>query len=97
MFDYWPPFLFLTELYNHLLLTMGDDEFFAPPHRTPSNPLTLDEVIAYSRQLLEITFPLYWQLELQLGKPVLLDGLQITWEYVRERCTQCLQALHARE
>jgi ubiquitin-protein ligase E3 C len=87
----------MTELYHHLLLTMGDDEFFAPSRQQLRNPLTLDEVGAFSKQLLGIAFPLYWQQDQYTAKQRCLPDLRITWESVRDKCTRCMQALHARE
>lgn len=102
---YWPSLLFLAELYNQALLTMGDDEFFASASGQPAassassavrNPLSLDDVIALSRQLLNIAFTLYWtedQTLLQRG----VGPAGYTWEVVREKVTKCLVAIHARE
>jgi ubiquitin-protein ligase E3 C len=98
----WPPLLLLTELYTQALLTMGDDEFFstAAPTRNggkaaataAKNPFSVAEVIALSRQLLNIVFPLYWN---ELPRASL--GIPLSLEIVRERITKCLQAIHARE
>ncbi|KAH9920431.1 uncharacterized protein B0H18DRAFT_1191801 [Fomitopsis serialis] len=64
----WPPLLFLVDLYIQALLTMGDDEFFgrAGP-ATHRNPLTLDELTSFSRQLLNVAFTLYWRDDLRAG------------------------------
>ena len=100
--DSWAPLLFLTDLYAHSLLTMGDDEFFsglAAPARpnAPRNPLTLDEVTSLSRKLLNIAFTLFWR-EGQIGaQDGLVPGLNIEWETVRRKVTRLLQAVHARE
>lgn len=82
---------------------MGDDEFFmtasTAPTSVPSNPLTLDELVDFSRQLLNIAFALYWRND-QAGT---LDGaissevLRVDLETVRESVTRCLLAIHARE
>lgn len=95
----WPPLLFLTDLYTQSLLTMGDDEFFSssPSVDAPRNPLTLDELTSFSRQLMNIAFTLYWhedQTNVQEGG---VPGTVIKWEGVREKVTKCLQAIHARE
>jgi ubiquitin-protein ligase E3 C len=56
----WPPPLFLTDLYTQSLLTMGDDEFFGSTNNSSQrNPLTLDELTSFSRQLLNIALMLY--------------------------------------
>jgi ubiquitin-protein ligase E3 C len=98
----WPPLLLLTELYTQALLTMGDDEFFstaAPASNTGKavaigarNPFSVTEVIALSRRLLNIVFPLYWN-----DMPLACSGIPISWELVRGRITKCLQAIHSRE
>ena len=97
----WPPLLFLADLYTQSLLTMGDDEFFSSAATTaptaPRNPLTLDELTAFSRKLLNIAFTLYWredQTNVQEGG---VPGVNLKWEGVREKVTKCLQAIHARE
>ncbi|KAH9948904.1 HECT-domain-containing protein [Amylocystis lapponica] len=96
----WPPLLFLVDLYTQALLTMGDDEFFSSGSGdgSPRNPLTLDELTSFSRQLLNIAFTLYWredQTNVQEGG---VPGLGIMkWETVREKMTKCLQAIHARD
>lgn len=95
----WLPLLFLIDLYSQALRTMNDEEFFASrsiasTSSSPinSNPLTIDEVIAFSRQLMNIAFTLYWNETL----PV-VDWLPISWEGVRDKVTTLLQAVHARE
>lgn len=100
---YWPSLLFLAELYNQALLTMGDDEFFAsaagPSTASSSavrNPLALDDVVAFCRQLLNVAFTLYWtedQALLQRG----VGPAGYRWDVVREKITKCLVAIHARE
>jgi ubiquitin-protein ligase E3 C len=75
---------------------MGDDEFFSNS-RARANPLTLDEVASLSKQLLNITFPLYWQYDERSISQRCTRNLPITWEDTRSRLTRCLQALHARE
>ncbi|EIM79363.1 HECT-domain-containing protein [Stereum hirsutum FP-91666 SS1] len=104
----WPPLLFLTDLYYQALLTMGDDEFFSSASaaaNVPRNPLTLDELVVFSRKLLNIAFTLYWR-EDQIG---VLQGAVpgfegaggaaggLKWEGVREKVTRCLVAIHARD
>ena len=82
----WPPLLFLADLYTQSLLTMGDDEFFSSASTTastaPRNPLTLDELTAFSRKLLNIAFTLYWredQTNVQEGG---VPGVNLKWEGV---------------
>ena len=77
---------------------MGDDEFFSTGSvNGPRNPLTLDELTAFSRQLLNIAFTLYWNQD-SLSMQGYVPGMaNLKWESVREKTTRCLQAIHARE
>ena len=85
---------------------MGDDEFFSSSSSASTpvsvavaqrNPLTLDELVAFSRQLMNIAYILY----LGEGAAALLErevpGAGMTWKAVRELATLCLQGIHARE
>lgn len=103
----WLPLLFLTDLYTQALMTMGDDEFFASRPGAVSvpqaqrNPLTVDEVIAFSRQLMNIAFVLIWHMSMDesdtssfKGK---VPGTTIGWETVRDKVTRLVQAIHDRE
>ncbi|KAF9816031.1 hypothetical protein IEO21_04206 [Rhodonia placenta] len=98
----WPPLLFLADLYTQALLTMGDDEFFAPAGSGGAggarNPLTLDELVVFSRKLLNIAFVLYWREDPSSVQQDGVPGLgAVKWETVRDKLTKCLQAIHARE
>ena len=97
----WPSLMLLTELYNQMLLTMGDDEFFSLRNKgggiAARNPLTSDEVLLLSKKLLNIAFVLYWTEEQTDIKNGIVPGLRLTWEGVRDRATKCLQAVHARQ
>lgn len=74
----------------------------APP---PRNPLTLDELTTFSRQLLNIAFSLYWREDAGSSPGLGASGegsvpglgASVKWETVRDRITKCLQAIHARE
>ncbi|KAF8885801.1 hypothetical protein BD779DRAFT_1532475 [Infundibulicybe gibba] len=96
----WPPLLFLADLYTQALLTMGDDEFFgtASSPSAPRNPLSLDELTSFSRQLLNIAFTLYFR-EDQSGfqEPAVSGDLRCSWGMIREKVTKCLLGIHARE
>ncbi|KAI0061554.1 HECT-domain-containing protein [Artomyces pyxidatus] len=98
----WPPLLFLADLYSQSLLTMGDDEFFssisqAAASNAPRNPLTIDELIVFSRQLLNVAFTLYWREE-EIGvERGTVPGMLLSWEGARAKVTRCLQAIHARD
>lgn len=50
---------FQCDLYSQDLMTMSDDEFFGST--ATRNPLTLDELASFGRQLLKITFTLHWR------------------------------------
>lgn len=104
--SYYPPVLFLTDLYSQALLTMGDDEFFgsarggasAAGSRAARNPLTLDELVEFSKQLLNIAFTLYWRDDGgSLGERHISRNVRVSWDGVRERVTRCLLGIHARE
>ncbi|KZO97211.1 HECT-domain-containing protein [Calocera viscosa TUFC12733] len=90
----WPALLLLTEIYSHALLTMGDDEFFSAPN-APKNPFSLDELTELSGLLLKVSFTLYWDGGEDLSGTV--PGLSVTWEGVRERTTQLLVQIRARD
>lgn len=97
----WPSLMLLTDLYNQMLLTMGDDEFFSLRSKgggiAARNPLTRDEVLLLSKKLLNIAFMLYWAEEQTYIKNGVVPGLRLTWQGVRDRATKCLQAVHARQ
>ncbi|KAG8995219.1 hypothetical protein FRB94_009328 [Tulasnella sp. JGI-2019a] len=97
--EVWSPLLLLVDMYTHALLTMGDDEFFSITTRSnsPRNPLTLDELGAFSKQLMNITFPLYWNEDQLNIKEDCIQGSMIRLEVVREKLTKCLKAIHARD
>ncbi|KAF7289578.1 HECT-domain-containing protein [Mycena chlorophos] len=98
-----PAVLFLADLYNHALLTMGDDEFFAQ-QTTPQgsrNPMSTDELIVLTRLLLDIAFGLYQgRQDVDASETTETFGpksVRFTWEEVREKVTKCLVAIHARD
>jgi len=94
---HWPPLILLTELYSQALLTMGDDEFFNETG-TARNPLLLDDLRRFSKQLLNIAVTLYWREEYTAsGKQLITSDLMCPWETVRDQITRCLVAIHARE
>lgn len=78
---------------------MGDEEFSPTASNTIAsrNPLTLDELIDFSKKLLNIANTL-WSMEdqtnVQEGR---VPGINLKWEGVREKVTKCLQAIHERE
>jgi len=96
----WPPLLLLSDLYTQSLLTMGDEEFSPTASNTvitSRNPLTLDELIDFSKKLLNIANTL-WSMEdqtsVQEGR---VPGINLKWGGAREKVTKCLQAVHERE
>ena len=94
---HWPPLILLTELYSQALLTMGDDEFFNETGAA-RNPLSLDDLRRFSKQLLNIAVTLYWREEYTAsGKQLITPDLMCPWETVRDQITRCLVAIHARE
>ncbi|KAF9543333.1 HECT-domain-containing protein [Agrocybe pediades] len=97
--SYWPPILFLADLYSQALLTMGDDEFFGRAPGAQRNPLTLDELISFSKQLLNIAFTLYWRDDqsAMMHEVYVSSTVRCSWETVREKVTKCLLGIHARD
>jgi ubiquitin-protein ligase E3 C len=96
---HFPPLIFLVDLYTQALLTMGDDEFFSTSTSSRRNPFMLDELIAFSKQLLNITFPLYWRDDAvdTIGEAYISKDVRTTWGLLKEKLTRCLLAIHARE
>lgn len=93
---HWPPILFICDLYSQALMTMGDDEFFGST--AARNPLTLDELVFFGRQLLNIAFTLYWRDDrILLQETNVSPQVRCTWEDVRDKATKCLLDIHARE
>lgn len=95
----WLPLLFLVDLYTQAQYTMNDEEFFASRSIAKTsasaiyrNPLTIDEVIAFSKRLMNIAFLLYWHEEIPAA-----EWVPIPWEAVRDKVTKLLQYIHARE
>jgi ubiquitin-protein ligase E3 C len=76
---------------------MGDDEFFSETGAN-RNPLMLDDLRRFSKQLLNIAVTLYWREEYATpGQYLITPDLKCPWETVREKATRCLVAIHARE
>lgn len=96
---HFPPLIFLVDLYTQALLTMGDDEFFSTSNSSRRNPLSLDELVVFSKQLLNIAFPLYWRDESAdtIGEAFISKDVRCTWGLLKEKLTRCLLAIHARE
>lgn len=94
----FPPLIFLVDLYTQALLTMGDDEFFSTSNSSRRNPLSLDELVDFSKQLLNIAIPLYWRDDSAstMGDAISKD-VRWTWGHLKEKLTSCLLAIHARE
>ncbi|KAJ7067265.1 HECT-domain-containing protein [Mycena amicta] len=103
-----PALLFLADVYNHALLTMGDDEFFGTSAASAAaaagrNPLSLDELTVFSRLLLDVAFGLYQgpqdmdAMETGVAGTTGPKSVRFTWEEVREKVTKCLVAIHARD
>ena len=99
---HWPPLLVLNDLYAQALLTMADDEFFASDRPSvkadaPRNPLSIDEVVSFSRRLLNIAFTLYWRDDQAALQDACAPGTSLRWDAIREKLTKALVAIHARE
>ncbi|EUC67353.1 ubiquitin-protein ligase E3 C [Rhizoctonia solani AG-3 Rhs1AP] len=98
----WPPLVFLTVLYTHMLRTMSDDEFFStqigqsPQTQSAQNPLSTSEVAHLGRALLGVVFRLYLHEVVISTRRV--PGLgEITFGMVREWGTELLQIICLRD
>lgn len=83
---------------------MGDDEFFGSSSSSSSssrpvrNPLTLDELVSFSKQLMNIAFAMYWRDDQSIMHGMYVSPqVRCSWETVREKVTKCLLGIHARE
>ncbi|KAJ7260134.1 HECT-domain-containing protein [Mycena rebaudengoi] len=90
-----PPFVLLLELYTQALATMGDDEFFstdgpAAASSASRNPLSIEDLISFSRQLLKVTWALYFRTERSAGE-------DRDWNRIRDKAVKCLLSIHARD
>lgn len=102
--SHFPPLLFLVDLYSQALLTMGDDEFFGSTTigttgKVQRNPLNLDELVAFSKQLLNIAFTLYWRDDSNstVWETHVSNDVRFTLDGIREKVTRCILGIHARE
>jgi hypothetical protein len=98
----WPPLVFLTVLYTHMLRTMSDDEFFSAQIgqtaqvQSAHNPLSTSEVAHFGRALLGVVFRLYFnEGVISIRRVPGLGG--ITFGMVREWGTELLQDVCLRE
>jgi ubiquitin-protein ligase E3 C len=87
--DRLPPLLLLTQIYIHHLLTVTDEEFFAPASREAA-ALSLDEVTELSGIWRDIAFWGYWS---GLGNA----GVEKQKEEIRGLMTRGVLAITARE
>ena len=74
---------------------MGDDEFFGSGAGAGKdrNPLSLDELRVFSKQLMSAVFDLYWR----PPSDTLKTGMQYTWLQIRDAITKCLIGIHSRD
>ncbi|CDS05598.1 hypothetical protein LRAMOSA08126 [Lichtheimia ramosa] len=92
--DIWAILYLLCEMYTKLLLTIGDDEFF--DDNAPSSHLKLDQIVALSRQLKNISFVLFWRAgSVDVEKTLGLSGIRIS--QLRSTVTQLLRQIHTRD
>ncbi|KDR70650.1 hypothetical protein GALMADRAFT_879854 [Galerina marginata CBS 339.88] len=101
---YWPPIIFLTDLYSQALHTMDDKEFFGQaPGSRGRNPLTLEEVASFSVQLLNIVFTLDWRYSDYSDMPkgrhseYISSDVYCSWTALKEKLMQCLLRIRARD
>ncbi|KAJ7089078.1 HECT-domain-containing protein [Mycena epipterygia] len=104
-----PAFVLMLDLYTQALATMGDDEFFSvtQPSTMSSasrNPLSVDELIIFSRQLLKVVWTLYFSLNPENsgnqkggGSAVRRKSGKQDWIQVRDKSVKCLLAIHTRD
>ncbi|CUA75157.1 ubiquitin-protein ligase E3 C [Rhizoctonia solani] len=98
----WPPLVFLTVLYTHMLRTMSDDEFFStqvgqtPQTQSAQNPLSTSEVAHLGRALLGVVFRLYLH-EAVIGTRRVPGLGDINFGMVREWGTELLQSICLRD
>ncbi|KAJ6596287.1 HECT-domain-containing protein [Mycena vulgaris] len=104
-----PAFVLLLDLYTQSLATMGDDEFFSveEPSAMSSasrNPLSIDDIILFSRQLLRVVWTLYFSLDSENNGDDKGAGVRIRrrsgrhdWIQIRDKAVKCLLAIHARD
>ncbi|KIK56337.1 hypothetical protein GYMLUDRAFT_47102 [Collybiopsis luxurians FD-317 M1] len=112
--DPWVPLLLLADLYSQGLMTMGDDEFFSSAssvvgstNAAQKNPLSLDEIATFTRQLLNIAWAL-WMYGGELGieqasgslipnSLVPMPRVRFSWLEIRGKVTRTLLAINARD
>jgi ubiquitin-protein ligase E3 C len=108
----WSCLLLLCQLYSRSLLTIGDDEFYptdstfgatpGPSTSASRNPLSLDEIVAFSGILRNLAFSLYWyegtggMLD-DLGHCNLVGIKKMDLQSLRSIVTRLLQQLHQRD
>ncbi|CAE7132589.1 unnamed protein product [Rhizoctonia solani] len=98
----WPPLVFLTVLYTHMLRTMSDDEFFStqigqtPQTQSAQNPLSTSEVAHLGRALLGVVFRLYLH-EVVINTRRVPGLGDINFGMVREWGTELLQSICLRD
>lgn len=76
----------LADLHSQAL-TMGDNEFFGsfPSIHAVRNPLTIDELLSFSKQLTNVAFTMYWRDDQSTMHEVYVSPqLRCSWETVRE-------------
>ncbi|CAE6519926.1 unnamed protein product [Rhizoctonia solani] len=98
----WPPLVFLTVLYTHMLRTMSDDEFFStqvgqtPQTQNAQNPLSTSEVAHLGRALLGVVFRLYLH-EIVISTRRVPGLGDINFGMVREWGAELLQSICLRD
>ena len=94
-FESWSVLFLLCEVYARSLLTLGDDEFL-DKNASHTNPLELNQIIALSRQLKNISFVMFWRANsMDLTQHIGLTGIQLN--QLRSSVTHLLQQIHMRE
>jgi ubiquitin-protein ligase E3 C len=92
----WPLLLLFVQLYTRMLLTLGDDEFYAGSAAKTRNPILLDDIKTLSALLRNIGFALYWG-ETSIDQLAVPGVANVTGEELRSLVRTLLVAIHERE
>ncbi|GAA99306.1 uncharacterized protein L969DRAFT_73165 [Mixia osmundae IAM 14324] len=90
----WPALILLLDMYNRLLLTIGDDDFF---EAGPRNPLQIEDIVMLSALARNIAFALYWTEGQTDVRTMKVAGTSVSYDSIRRTATFFLQNIHARD
>ncbi|OZJ02434.1 hypothetical protein BZG36_04466 [Bifiguratus adelaidae] len=92
----WTLLALLCDMFNLVLLTMGDDEFFGLHGSSGRNPMALDTIVQMTGWLKNIAFMLYWN-DGQLPTDIPFAETSLTPAKLRESVTKTLQHIQSRD